>query len=132
MKSRNPKLTKFQVTFDSNNAYSSFNTTAFLSMLNKYNISSRRKLYDSGCSRNMFNSTADFSSLSTNTKNEEISLADGSNIYSKGVGISPLYGKTLYVPDLTRSLIYTPQLIQIVIDLFLCGLNSSGKAKILI
>lgn len=83
-------------------------TEAFTTTLQKYQLNSRRKLYDSGCSRNMLNSTDDFISISRNTR-EEINLADGSSIYSKGTGISPMYGDAMYVPDLTRGLISTAQ-----------------------
>ena len=82
-------------------------TKAFIASLNTYKTT-RRKLYDSGCSRNMLNSTSDFTSLSQNMS-EEISLADGSSIYSKGIGTSPIYGKAMYVPDLSRGLISTAQ-----------------------
>lgn len=69
---------------------------------------SGRKIYDSGCSRNMFNSIDDFTSI-THDMREEIKLANGSSIYSKGIGISPIYGESMYVPDLTRGLISTAQ-----------------------
>jgi hypothetical protein len=83
-------------------------TEAFTTTLEKYQLNSRRKLYDSGCSRSMLNSTDDFISISRNTR-EEINLADGSSIYFKGTGITPIYGDAMYVPDLTRGLISTAQ-----------------------
>ena len=82
-------------------------TYAFTSALRDY-TSATRKLYDSGCSTNMLNSSNDFQSLSENLS-EEVSLADGSSIFSKGVGISSIYGRAMYVPDLTRGLISTVQ-----------------------
>ncbi len=67
-----------------------------------------RKLYDSGCSFNMFISPLEFGS-SISGISEPIELADGPTIYSKGYGTSTIYGRATHVPGLSQSLISTVQ-----------------------
>lgn len=88
--------------------FSRITTRAFTNALEKYQLNSRRKLYDSGYSRHMLNSKDDFISISRNTR-EEINLADGSSSYSKGIGISTINDDAMYIPDLIRGLISTAQ-----------------------
>jgi hypothetical protein len=63
-KSSKCKLLKRIVSFDANIMLNRITTEAFTTTLEKYQLNSRRKLYDSGCSRNMLNSTDDFISIS--------------------------------------------------------------------
>ena len=96
------------VKFSENTIFSRSESLAFTTTLQQYKITRNRKLYDSGCSYNMFNSPTDFDIL-TLGESDPISMADGSIIYSKGHGNSLTLGKAMFVPDLSTGLISTPQ-----------------------
>lgn len=69
---------------------------AFVTTLHNY-CTITRKLYDSGCSNNMFTSPLIFDTLILGS-HEPIEIADGTTIYSKGYGLSAKYGRAMYVP----------------------------------
>ena len=96
-----------KVKFSNNTVYDRIESQAFITDLKSYN-EIKRKLYDSGCSYNMFNSHQDFDTLTLGGR-EPIEIADGSFIHSTGRGESSIYGKALLVPDLSIGLISTPQ-----------------------
>lgn len=94
--------------FSNNTVCDRIESQAFTTILKSYNEISKHKLFDSGCSFNMFNSPQDIDTVTLGEK-ESIEIADGSYIYSNGRGQSSIYGKALFVPDLSMGLIFTPQ-----------------------
>lgn len=96
------------VNFSSNTFFCKNTTKSFIEALQAKMIDDKRKLYDSGCTFNMFKSPNDFDILNLGTR-EPIVIADGTIIHSEGSGISNTYGKALLVPKLSRGLLSTAQ-----------------------